>query len=493
VLEDRTAPTAVDAPSGLISWWTGNNTAADVLGAHNGTLVGGTTFSQGKVGQAFSLDGVNDTVTLAGTFGGGPEATIEAWVKSTGGTGDLQAIVSATDSNFVHLQLGASGAIVAYTDGGTVSIPVLPLPPSNVYQHIAFSIKSGDSRLYLNGSLVGTSTVTFSTILPTSSLRIGSGYQGGRFFMGGIDEVSYYNRALTAGEVLGIYKAGSDGKAFSPVAVDFPTVAEGSAGTTTPVTFTIQRTGSLSGSLTVNWATADDTATAGADYVAASGQVTFLDGEATRTVQVTVNGDDAPEPHETFKLILTPTGGTPVMGLATIRNDDIGISVNNVTVTEGNTHLASLGTLVDRAADGDLAQPTGMAIGPDGNLYVGSRGTNEVLRYSAATGSFLGVFVTSGSGGLAGPAVEGLSFRPDGKLYVASRDSNSVLRYDATTGAFYDTFVLPNSGGLQTVKGMTFGPDGNLYLSSGDTNQVLRYSGTTGAFMGVFVAAGSGA
>src|SRR5262249_45367028 len=45
-LEDRTVPTAVAAPSGLVSWWTGNNTAADVLGAHNGTLVGGTTFSQ---------------------------------------------------------------------------------------------------------------------------------------------------------------------------------------------------------------------------------------------------------------------------------------------------------------------------------------------------------------------------------------------------------------------------------------------------------------
>src|SRR5262249_40242103 len=152
----------------------------------------------------------------------GPEATIEAWVKTTGSTGDFQAIVEATDSNFVHLQLGTYGNNVAYTDAGAVGLPILPASPVDVYLHIAFSIRSGDSRLYVNGSLIGTSTMTFSTILPTSNLRIGSGYQGGRFFKGGIDETSYYNRALTASEVQGIYKAGSDGKVLSPTSVDFP-------------------------------------------------------------------------------------------------------------------------------------------------------------------------------------------------------------------------------------------------------------------------------
>ena len=44
-----------------------------------------------------------------------------------------------------------------------------------------------------------------------------------------------------------------------------------------------------------NWTTADGTAKAGTDYVAASGTVTFADGEATKTVAVTVNGDNAAE------------------------------------------------------------------------------------------------------------------------------------------------------------------------------------------------------
>src|SRR5262245_44791135 len=83
-LEDCTVPAAVAPPAGLVSWWTGDGTAADLMGVHNGTLVGGATYATGRVGQAFSFDGVNDTVVLAGTFGGGPEATIEAWVKPTG-------------------------------------------------------------------------------------------------------------------------------------------------------------------------------------------------------------------------------------------------------------------------------------------------------------------------------------------------------------------------------------------------------------------------
>src|SRR5262245_66467685 len=101
--------------------------------------------------------------------------------------------------------------------------------------------------------------------------RIPGPLRDARQLNGLVDEVSVYNRALTPGEIFGIYKAGSDGKVVSPVAVDFPSGIEGAGGTTAPVTFTIQRTGSLTGPLMVTWATADDTATAGSDYVAASG------------------------------------------------------------------------------------------------------------------------------------------------------------------------------------------------------------------------------
>src|SRR3954464_1900862 len=47
------------APPGLISWWRGENNATDVVGANQGTLLGGTTYVTGEVGQAFSFNGIN--------------------------------------------------------------------------------------------------------------------------------------------------------------------------------------------------------------------------------------------------------------------------------------------------------------------------------------------------------------------------------------------------------------------------------------------------
>src|SRR5262249_5969919 len=99
------------------------------------------------------------------------------------------------------------------------------------------------------------------------------------------------------------------------------------------------------------------------------------------------------------------------------------------------------------------------------------------------TGAF---FVTPGSGGLNTP-YGSLVFGTDGNLYVSSFASNNVLRYDGTTGDFIDTFVPAGSGGLSHTHGLVFGPDGSLYVVSQGTNNVLRYDGTTGSFLGVFV------
>lgn len=80
--------------------------------------------------------------------------------------------------------------------------------------------------------------------------------------------------------------------------------------------------------VTVNYATTDGTARAGAgsDYLAATGSVTFAPGETSKTVLVQVLGDTTVEPDETFSLTLSnPSGATLGGGSATglIRNDDV--------------------------------------------------------------------------------------------------------------------------------------------------------------------------
>ena len=63
------------------------------------------------------------------------------------------------------------------------------------------------------------------------------------------------------------------------------------------------------GTVTVNYATADGTATAGADYTATSGTLTFAPGETEKTVAVTIINDSVEERWEAFRLVLSDVSG----------------------------------------------------------------------------------------------------------------------------------------------------------------------------------------
>src|SRR5579864_758669 len=79
------------APSGLVSWWPGDNDANDVTGTNDGT-VNGSTFALGEVNQAFSFDGsgafvsVNDSQSLR--FNAATGFTFDFWINPSriGGT-----------------------------------------------------------------------------------------------------------------------------------------------------------------------------------------------------------------------------------------------------------------------------------------------------------------------------------------------------------------------------------------------------------------------
>jgi streptogramin lyase len=539
VLEDRTVPTAVAAPSGLVSWWTGNGTANDVMGLNNATPTG-LTYATGEVGQAFSFDGTDDRAQIVDnpSLQFTTSLSIEGWVQvngfPTGTNGDDHGEIffrgdDRSGLDPYSLSVEPNGTLnFQVTNASNASASVAAPIATGQLIHVAATLDdaTGTMSLYENGVVVAqevTAIRPFQNLDPTQNPSIAIGNHGGypnsphNFpFNGLIDELAVYNRALTPGEVLGLYKAGSSGKVLSPISVDDPSVVNGSG----PVTFTITRT-NTSGSLTVNWTTADDTATAGTDYVAASGAVTFADGQATQTVTVTTLNDTTPEPTEDFELIATPAGGTSVMGVGSILTDNTSISVSGASAVEGSNTLKFLDHFVSPGSGG-LSTARSSVFGPDGNLYVASASTNAILRYDP-TGEFLGAFVPSASGGLSTPW--DLAFGPDGDLYVSSSGNGEVLRYDGSTGAFLNvvasglstpagltfgpdgslyianegtnevlrynssglsSFVTAGSGGLSQPRKAVFGPDGNLYVASQGTGQILRYNGQTGAFIGVF-------
>src|SRR5437016_1181433 len=164
---------------------------------------------------------------------------------------------------------------------------------------------------------------------------------------------------------------------------------EGNVGPTV-FTFTVSLSSASFQTITVNYATADGTATvADGDYVAASGTVTFLPGVTSQPVAVTVNGDTKFEPNETFFVNLSnPVNATisDNQGVGTIVNDDgqPTISISDVSQNEGNagptvfTFTVSLSSASFQTITVDFATAAGPATALDGD-YVAASGTVTFL------------------------------------------------------------------------------------------------------------------
>ncbi len=127
------------------------------------------------------------------------------------------------------------------------------------------------------------------------------------------------------------------------ISIDDVALTEGNSGTTT-ASFTVSLSAASGKTITVDYATSDNTATtADGDYdQVTTTTLTFNPGETSKSVDITVNGDAKDEVNETFNLDLNnPTNATisDNQGTGTINNDDTAptISIDNVAVTEGNS------------------------------------------------------------------------------------------------------------------------------------------------------------
>src|SRR5579885_2666223 len=206
-------------PGGMVAWYPAEGNANDIIGGNNGTLQNGATFATGIVGQAFSFDGVDDDVTAPNTAAIDPTTTasVEAWVNlnqlpsAAGHTMHVMSVGNNAASNF-DLTVETTNHF-RFLIGSTGTVDSVTSVQTNTWYHVVATWDSTAAmKIYVNGVLENTNATAQTRTANGAPLLIGNFPAAGTPFNGLIDELSIYNRVLTATEVKNIYDAKSAGK-----------------------------------------------------------------------------------------------------------------------------------------------------------------------------------------------------------------------------------------------------------------------------------------
>ena len=162
-----------------------------------------------------------------------------------------------------------------------------------------------------------------------------------------------------------------------------------------------------------------------------------------------------------------------------------------VSHTDGNAirRFNQSGGHIGNLTTTTYATPKGMALGPDGNLYVADQNSNRIIKYHGTTGAYITDFITSGIGN---PVK--LSFGPDGNLYVIDDYStggiDKVIKFNGSTGTYISDFIVGGSSDI--YRDLLFSLDGSyLYIAENNGHRILKYNGSTGVYLGVAFDLGS--
>ena len=241
-------PVCTSPPSGLVGWWSGNGTTADHAGTNNGTLFGHTAYASGKVGQGFVFDGTSDGVRLANAPNlQTQDFTIETWVRRN----NTNQVSSSIDGGLIF-GYGTGGYAFGLLNSGTMYLSKVGSSQVNSsvqitdtnFHHVALTKSNSTIIFYVNGTAYPANSYNPGFTFGTSPAIGARGDTLGNSFWGSIDELSFYNRALSAPEIQSIYTASYLGKCdVAPTIVTHPQSQTATVGSN--VTLTVSATGSI--------------------------------------------------------------------------------------------------------------------------------------------------------------------------------------------------------------------------------------------------------
>ena len=205
--------------NGLVGWWPFNGNANDESGNGNNGTVNGATLSSDRDGvanNAFSFD--NSEITLqfpSSNFSG--DFTISIWVKISPNNASYPTFLMGnnvlsgeTDPNFLILQYVSSlNKFSYYMQIAPINPGVTLIQTSGItigdWYHLIIRGANQSFSMYINGALQGTAAPIFLSNAG-NYLHIGNGRNAGEKFIGSLDDIGIWNRALTEAEILALYE-----------------------------------------------------------------------------------------------------------------------------------------------------------------------------------------------------------------------------------------------------------------------------------------------
>jgi len=181
--------------------------AQDSIGSNTGTIVGSPPWISGKFDKALNFDGSN-RVTLATPFGQAGQQTATLWYKRDEGSASSswRTLLGHVSSNYHHLISQSTTRNMGIWDGSFKDFGYNP-PDDGEWHHYAVIYDSGVSAdLYVDGNYISQVDTTLNLV----TYPIGTiGNWVTSYYAGPVDEVKFYNSALTPEQVKLDMNAGS--------------------------------------------------------------------------------------------------------------------------------------------------------------------------------------------------------------------------------------------------------------------------------------------
>ena len=201
------------ADPSLVGWWRfeegSGTTAYDSSGnGLDGELVGGVTWTQGRIGGGIELDGTSGYVSVPDFELTTDTITFVTWVNGWKG-GDWAPLLSSRVVNACEMNFGDNDTL-HYTWNGDSSATWGwtggPVIPQDTWTMLAVTLDPEKAVAYVytdDGGLTQTTNPISHIVQTVGALQIGYSYDP-RYVQGIIDEAAIFNRALTEQEILGL-------------------------------------------------------------------------------------------------------------------------------------------------------------------------------------------------------------------------------------------------------------------------------------------------